>query len=811
MRRREVLKGISTVAGGTLLPASAWSVLAQQPAYSSDSAHEVSNRASAGQDGAGTGRQPVDDVNPIIGTTGTGVRWMMFPGAAMPFGMVKISPDNKAWIGKAGSGRAGYDYKIPTILGFSHIHSWTMGGLMMMPVTGALKLVQGPESGSPESYRSRYRNETEAASPGYYAVTLDDYNIRAELTATTRAGFQRYTFPKADQARILLALAVPGEYDNVVKNAVIRRVSSTEIEGESEQTNDQIYTFQRYTLHFVVRFSKPFDSMGGWAGANITPEAKEIRGSGDVGTFINYQTSEGEVIQVKTGISFVSIEQARLNLDTEMNRFGWKFDAVRRNARETWNHLLRKIEVEGGSETDRIKFYSNLYRSYVARTIFSNVNGKYVDPNGNICQLENPELPMMGCDAFWNTFWNLNQLWGLVNPEILMQWVRSQLQLNDDGGWLSKGPAGLRYSGVMVGEHDIALLVGAWQKGIRSFDGEKAYVAIRHVQTTPGKQYYNDIHSGRWIDGWVGMEQLPSYRDLGYVPVEEAHAWTTLTLEYAYDDWCTAQMAKALGKTDDYQYFSKRAQNYRNIWDASVGYFMPKHRDGRWVEDFSPLDHSTLDHKYYIEGTAWQYSFYVPHDMKGLIGLMGKDEFIRRLNQGFENSRPDFSRGFVDVGNEQNMQAPWLFNYAGAPWLTQKWTREVMEHSYFAEPAGYLGDEDQGQMGSFFVMMAIGLFEMDGGCSIKPIYEIGSPLFSRIVVHLDRKYYPGRQFVIKAQNNSPENVYIQSAMLNGKPLNKPWIYHSDVVKGATLVLTMGSEPNKNWGSAQDAAPPQDEP
>ncbi len=731
---------------------------------------------------------------------------MIFPGAAMPFGMVKLSPDNKAWSGRAGSGRAGYDYKIPTILGFSHIHSWTIGGLLMMPTTGPLKIVQGPESGSPESFRSHFRHETETASPGYYAVTLDDYNLRAELTATTRAGFQRYTFPKSDQARILLAFNVPGEYAMVVKNAIVRKISNTEIEGESEQTNDQIYTFQKYKLHFVVRFSKPFHCMGGWVGSNITSDAKEITGNGDMGAFVNYQTGAGEVIQVKTGISYVSVEQARLNLDTEMNPFAWDFDAVRKNARETWNRLLKKIEVEGDSETDRIRFYSNFYRSYVARTIFSDVNGKYIDPNGVVRKLENPESPMLGCDAFWNTFWNLNILWGLVTPEILSQWASSQLQLSEDGGWLSKGPAGLRYSGVMVGEHDIALLVGAWQKGIRNFDGEKAFAAIKHVQTTPGKQYYSDIHSGRWIDGWVGMEQLPSYRALGYVPVEEASAWTSLTLEYAYDDWCAAQMAKALGKTDDYQYFSKRAQNYHNIWDASVSYFRPRHRDGKWAENFWPSDR-----KGFLEGTAWQYSFYVPHDMRALIELMGKDELVRRLNKGFEDSQPNFARGVVDMSNEQDMQTSWIFNYTGAPWLTQKWTREVMEHSYFAEPAGYIGDEDQGQMGSFFVLIAMGLFEMDGGCSQKPIYEIGSPLFSRIVVHLDERYYSGRQFVIEAKNNSPENVYIQSATFNGKPLNKPWIYHNDVVKGATLVLTMGSEPNTSWGAAPEAVPPQNEP
>ena len=740
-------------------------------------------------------REPVDWVNPSVGTAFPFLRWMVFPGPAMPFGMVKLSPDNR---GPGRHWQAGYDYKINTLLGFSHIHSWTMAGLLMMPTTGPLKLVQGPEEGSPESFRSHYRHETEVASPGYYAVTLDDYKIRAELTATTRAGFQRYTFPKADQARILLVLDVPGEMDTSVDHAVIRRVSSTEIEGESAQHDAYNVKWQKYTLHFVMRFSKPFDSMGGWVGKDVTAQSSEITGHGDVGAFFNYHTTQGEAIEVKSAISLVSTEQARLNLDTEMGRFGWDFDAARKNARDTWNTLLKKIDIEGGSDNDRAKFYSNLYRSYVSRTIFSDANGKYVDPTGKVQQLKNPESPMLGSDAFWNTFWNLNELWGLVTPDVLLQWVNSELKLNDDGGWLSKGPGGLRYSGVMVSEPEIAMIVTAWQKGLRTFDGEKAYAAIKHVMTTPGMMYYQDVNSG-----FVGLEKLIPYRDRGYVPVEDGP--TCLTLDYAFADWCTAQMARALGKTDDYEYFSKRAQNYRNAWNPAVGYFCPRHRDGTWEQGFSPFDH-----KDFVEGSAWQYAWYVPHEVKGLIGLMGKDEFIDRLNQGFENSRPDYASDYkyVNVGNEPNMQAPWLFNYAGAPWLTQKWTREVMEHSYFNAPSGYVGDEDQGQMASFFVMMSMGLFEMDGGCSTKPIYEIGSPLFDRIVIHLDKTYYPGRDFVIETKNNSPENGYVQSATFNGQPLDKPWIYHSDVVKGGSLVLVMGPRPNKGWGSEPDAAPPQ---
>jgi predicted alpha-1,2-mannosidase len=739
-------------------------------------------------------RQPVDWVNPFVGTAQPGLRWMLFPGPAMPFGMVKLSPDNrgpKSW-------DAGYDYANGTIYGFSHIHEWTMTGLLMMPATGPLKVELGPESGSPSSFRSRFCHATESASPGYYAVTLDDYNVRAELTATTRAGFQRYTFPKADQARVIMVLKVPGEYDSVVKGARIRRVSSTEIEGESEQTNaDQGGRFQQYKLHFVIRFSKPFDSMGGWVGPRILSDTSEIVGADNVGAFASYHTEAGEVIEVKTGISLVSIEQARLNLDTEMNRFGWDFDAARQNARDAWNSLLSKIEVTGGTEAERVKFYSNLYHAYVARTIWSDVNGKYVDPLGHVQQLRNPDSPVYGCDAFWNLFWNLNQLWTLLTPQMAAQWVNSELELNDRGGWLARGPAGLRYSGIMVAEHEISLIVSAWQKGIRNFDAEKAFQAIKHVQTTPGFNFYGKD------GGYVGNEKIEVYDKLGYMPIEDGQV--SLTLEYAYDDWCTAQLARALGKMDDYNFFLKRAQNYRHVWDSSVGYFRPRHRDGTWVADFSPFDS-----KNYTEGTAWQYAWFVPHDMKGLVELMGEREFIRRLEEGFENSRPRFDSEdkYVNVGNQPNMQAPWLFNYAGAPWLTQKWVREVMEHSFGDGPQGYVGDEDQGQSGAWYTMSAMGLFEMDGGCALRPIYEIGSPVFDRVVIHLDPKYYPGRRFVIEARHNSPQNVYIQSATLNGKAINQPWIYHSDVMKGGELVLEMGPQPNKNWGSAPQAAPPQ---
>jgi len=629
-------------------------------------------------------------------------------------------------------------------------------------------------------------------------VTLDDYNIRAELTSTTRCGFQRYTFPEAKQARILFDLLTPTEYGYSVLDAKITKVSDTQIEGYSKQQSGGWAPYQQFTLHFVARVDKPFTSMGSWVQDQVKQDVKKVAGKGDVGVFLNFSTKKGDVIQMQTGVSLVSIEQARLNLDTETKPFGWDFDAVRSHQRKVWNDLLSKIEVEGGTAEDRIKFYTNFYRSYCARTIWSDVNGKYVDMYEKVQQLPDPNCPVYGCDAFWNTFWNLNQLWTLLTPEITSRWVKSLLEIDEKGGWLAKGPTGIEYSSIMVASHEIALIVAAWQAGIRDFDAERAFKAMKHIQMEPGRP-----HPG---GGHVGNRHLAQYKELGYVPRPCSN-----TLEYAYDDWCVAQMAKALGKKEDYEHFLKRSQNYKNVFDKSVGYMRPKDAQGNWSKTFDPYRT-----RGFVEGNSWQFTWFVPHDVGGLIQLMGREEFNRRLDEGLEKSKTTnfnasgdrFAEYPINHGNQPNMQSCYLFNYSGKPYLAQKWAREIMERYYGVGPIdGWPGDEDQGQMGAWFVMSALGLFQMDGGCAVKPIYEVGSPLFNRAVIHLDEKYYKGKTFVIEAKNNSRQNVYIQSATLNGKPLTRPWFYQTELVDGGTLVLQMGPEPNKTWGAKAEDAPP----
>lgn len=767
-----------------------------------------------------TAKAPIDYVDPLMGMHDS--RWMLFPGATMPFGMVKLSPDNESdttW-------KAGYDNQVDNIAGFNHIHDWTMAGLMTMPVTGKLYTRPGSEDYvSEKGFRSRIDHSTEQASPGYYSVILEDYGIKAELTTTVRTGFQRYTFPASDSARIMLALHMFCEYPYEVDWASIRKVSDTEIEGFSRHRLFDSYSqlSNDYTVYFVVKLDKPFSSMGTWEADEVEWDSDCIFGQGDIGAFLNFQTRENEVIQMKTGISFVSIEQARLNLQLESDPFGWDFEAVQQQAREAWSTILNTIEVEG-SETDKKKFYTNFYRAYSGRSIFNDVNGKYTDMCEQVAQLPDGEV-IYSSDAFWNTFWNLNQLWALATPDIMNSWVKSLLHFYDRGGWLPNGTTGLEYCDIMVAQHEIPIINSAYQKGIRNYDVQKAYKAIRHSQTAAP-----EAHPGGSL---VGNRQIVPYMKLGYVPFGRKSHYKFMgdfnegpasnTLDYAFDDWNVAMMAKALGKEQDYQTFIRRADNFRNIFNPETKMMCPRLADGTFV-DMDKLqstpEWATHSNSWmgtgFIEGNAWQYTWYVPHDVNAIVGLLGRKEFVSRLNEGFEksarykfNAPNDMFKDYpINHGNQPNMQAAYLFNYAGAPWLTQKWAKAIMNEYYGSTPDhGWLGDEDQGQMGAWYVMSSMGLFQMDGGGSTAPIYEIGSPVFDKVTIHLDPDYYNGSTFTIEAKNISEQNIYIQSATLNGKPLNKPWFYHSELVNGGTLVLNMGPKPNRNWGSAPEAAPP----
>jgi predicted alpha-1,2-mannosidase len=752
-------------------------------------------------------KRPVDYVDPMIGTHDS--RWMQFPGATRPFGMVKLSPDNQetGW-------KSGYEYDIPNIAGFSHVHSWTMAGLLMMPTVGKLETEPGTEEDPDRGYRSRFRHENERAGAGYYSVVLDDSKIKAELTSTIRTGFHRYTFPQSDSARILVDLLTPSEYGYEISYSHIKKVSNSEIEGMCYQQALRKANYNEYVLHFVIRFSKSFESMNGWVQENVYENADFIS-SGfehrDVGAFLNFRTKAGEQIMAQVGISFASVDQARLNLETELSPFNWDFDKVVKDSQDDWNKILSTLDVQSKNEELKTKFYTNMYRAYAGRTIFSDANGKYIDMYEKEQTLPNKDQPIYGCDAFWISFWNLNQLWSLATPEIANNWVVSELEIYEKGGWLAEGPIGIEYSGIMVASHQISLLTNAYHKGIRNFNVAKMFEAIIKQQTEPGRP-----HEG---GGHVGNRNLKDYKELGFVPDDAGPASNTLA--YAYDDWTVAQMAKALGREKDYKTYMKRAFNYKNIFDPEVKFMRRRNRDKTWAS-FSPFGDVAWLGSGWVEGNAWQYTYFVPHDVSGLIQLVGQDEFNKRLDAGFEKSaQHNFNSEHlgsnslegmgvlpINHGNQPNMQAAYLFNHSQKPWLTQKWANEIMLRYYGSTPRnGWLGDEDEGQMGAWFVMSALGLFEMDGGASVKPIYEIGTPKFDKVTINLDPKYYKGGKFTIEAKNVSDANIYIQSATLNGKPLNKPWFYHEELVNGGSLVLKMGPKPNEKWGSAPEAAPP----
>lgn len=731
-------------------------------------------------------KEPADYVDCFLGTSNS--RWMLGPYAQRPMGMVQLGPDNQGnkWMG-------GYEYAISSISGFSHIHAWTMGGLMMMPTTADLALdnpgPDAPYKGANAGYHSRIIKESEKAWPGYYSAYLYDHKVKAEITATTRCGFQKYTFPECKESRILVDLLFPTEWDYgfTVEDAAITKVNDSEIEGYAQCRSGNWSSWNDWTLYFVIRFSKPFDQLNGWNEGREFNDVSSVSGKGDIGVYAVWQTQQDEVILAQSAVSLVSIDGARNNLHSELDRFDWNFDECVKDAYNEWNDLLSKIKIEGGTENDRKKFYTNLYRAFAGKQTWNDSDGRYRDARENIRQLK-PGQNVYGGDAFWNSYWNLNGLWSIVTPEIIDNWVTTQLEMFRHTGWTSKGPAGIEYSGIMEGSHEIALMVAAYQKNIRQ-DGDSIFKAIYKMVTTPG----TNLPYG----GQTGQIDLDYYDRFGYMPMEKNVV--SKTLDYAYDDYCVAQLAKALNHKSEAKRLEKRARNYRNVFHPQYKYVCRRDSSGNWDPEFD-----VFSNKGFIEGNSWQYSWYVPHDIIGVIDIIGHDTALERLSEGFEKSRAhnfaahafDRTMGqsaefYINQGNEVNMSAAFIFNYLGQPRLCQKYTREILDRYYGDSPYhGWEGDEDEGQMGAWFVMSALGLFEMDGGVTADSQLELTSPLFDKITISLDDRYYPGREFIIEAKNNSKDNFYIKHAWLNGQELSEPRIPFSAIKSGGHLIYEM---------------------
>ena len=490
-------------------------------------------------------------------------RWMIAPGPWMPFSMVKLSPDNQdsGW-------QSGYDPSFESIGTFSHIHEWTMAGLGIMPANGPLKTEIGSQSSlvkDANSYRSAIDKTSEETKVGYYKVDLTDYQIKAELTATSRCGFQRYTYPQDKDARVMIDLKIPSEYDYQIVEGSIKQTGARRIEGFSKQLSKNVWSAdadQNYTIYFVIEFNKDIKKFGGWHDHTLW-ETDTMTASYPqrFGCYAEFDTTDYPEVMVRSGISYVDMAGASNNLSNEITEpFGWNFEAVRKHQSDSWNNILNRVRIYSNDYREKARFYTNLYRAF-CRNTFSDADRRWVDAAGNIQKLDDPDAVALGCDAFWNTFWNLNQVWNLIAPEWSSRWVKSQLAMYDANGWLAKGPSGMKYIPVMVAEHEIPLLVSTYQMGIRNYDAEKMFRAIIKMQTTPAQRVAN---------GFAGNRDLETYLQHQYVPADKGRF--SNTLEYSYDDWTVSQLAKALGKEEYYRTFSDRGNWWKNAINPATGY-----------------------------------------------------------------------------------------------------------------------------------------------------------------------------------------------------------------------------------------------
>jgi len=750
-------------------------------------------------------------VNPQIGSVHG--RWFFYTPAAVPFGMAKLAPQTDAYNSPGSWGPVGYDDRHTSIEGFGHFHEFQVGGVVFMPIVGKIKTVPGTLKDPDSGYRSRFDKDTEHAEAGYYTAFLKDYGIKAEITATTRVGYHRYTFPETNEAHLIIDVGHKQGESSTVTEAFARLVGGDEVEGYVI-TYPEYVKFcdpgKRVRMYFVAKLSKAPVSWGSFVNKDVQPDEKETSGVGN-GLYLTFNMKEGEKHEIQTGVSYTSIENARLNLETESK--GNSFDKVRSDAKRLWNERLNKIIVEGGREQDRVKFYTGLYHALLGRGISSDVNGQYPLVDGGIGQIpldENgvPEHHHFNTDGMWGGFWNLTQVWALVCPEYFKEYVQSNIDFYKTRGWLHDGEAtGIYTNGVQTNFQGL-IMASAYNCGIRDFELKKGYeAAVKNELDYTGR----NLGNGKY-DLWYFVLN-------GYVPYKDttiSNGWVfnfgaSHTLEYAFSSYAVAHMAKSMGDTETYNKLIKQAGFYRNIFDPETKFMRPKLEDGKFLVDFDPM----RGWDGFQEGNAYQYTWYVPHDVAGLIDLIGKDLFNKRLEHMFEKSKNSmFGGGSEEIhsfsgvdklynqGNQPCLHDAWLFNYSGEPWNTQKWTREICNVFYGTEPLhgyGYGQDEDQGQLGAWFVLNSLGLFDVQGFSSSKPTMQLGSPMFRKVTIKLDPKYYKGKELVIETKGDVPQNRYVQSVTFNGKNIDNCWIYWDELMNGGTLSFEMGSTPNKKWG------------
>ena len=708
-------------------------------------------------------------VDPFIGT---GEHGHTYPGATMPFGMVQLSPDTREpnW-----DGSSGYHYSDKTIMGFSHTHLSGTGepefcDVLLMPTVGDIQMMVGEEANSSTGYRSKFNHDNEQASPGFYKVLLDDYNVSVELTSTKRSGFHKYTFPESDNSNIIIDL----KHRSKIIESNIHIVNDTVITGLTLSTG---WAVDQH-IYFYAKFSKPFQNTGIAINDTLVDKIDKADGK-NIKAFVSFHTKKDEQIMVKVGISAVSVEGARMNLEAENS--GWNFSEIKARAQKAWNKHLSIIEVEGGTEKQARIFYTSMYHSALAPNLFMDVDSSFRGVDKKVHKANN--FTNYTVYSLWDVFRTQLPLYTILSPSKMNDWIKTAIEMYRISGRLPRWEIQGHLSGHMIGNHSLPLILDAYNKGISDYDVELAYEGMRK-----------------------SMEDISYYNNLGFIPadIEKTGGSVAIVMEYAYNDWCVAEMAKILDKNDDYLLYQQRAQFYKNMFDTVSGFMRPKNKDYTWVTPFDPAEPSG----HYVEGNAFQYSAFVPHDVNGLINLMGGDEmFINWLDTLFTH-KSEFDKNVVDAGgligqyahgNEPSHQIAYLYNYAGAAPKTQKYVREILNALYDDNPEGLSGNEDCGQISAWYVISAMGFYPVLPG---EPIYAIGSPIFDKVTINLEN----GKKFVVRAKNVSDKNKYIQSAKLNGKSYTKSWFDHKDIMNGAELILEMGENPNYNWGTSKEDRP-----
>lgn len=735
-------------------------------------------------------------VNPFIGTEKMG---HTYPGATAPFGAVQLSPDTDT-VSYELNGKynpdvykycAGYRYEDPTIVGFSHTHfSGTghsdLGDFLVMPTVGKLQMNPGTAQNPEKGFRSRFTHNEEFAQAGYYSVNLKDYNIKAELTATTRVGIHRYTFPKSEEAHIILDL-MSGiyNYDGKTVWTYVRVVNDSTVTGY-RQTNGWART---RTVYFAMQFSKPFKSYGRkdfdkqqvyrgfWRKFDQNENFPEIAGQ-KIRMHFDFDTMDREEIMIKFAVSPVSQSNAMLNLKTETP--GWNFDEIKNQTQNAWNKELNKVRIEASQDV-KTNFYTSLYHAFISPTVYMDVNGEYRGLDQEIHQADG--FTNYTTFSIWDTYRALHPLFNILQPARNNDMVKSMLYHYEQNS-LKMLPVWSHYANdnwCMSGYHSVSVVADAIVKG--TFDGDEK-LALDACVETAGKRFY---------------EGIGDYIDLGYIPDEKNGNSVSNTLEYAYDDWAIAQAAKKSGRNDIYETFTRRSQNWKNNFDTSIGMMRPKLKDGTFRKDF---DLQSTNGQGFIEGNSWNYSFFVPHDPDGLAKAMGgKEKLAEKLNVLFTMHLPDeFFAHTEDItregiiggyvhGNEPAHHVAYLYNWSSEPWKTQQTVRHIMEMQYKPTPDGLGGNDDCGQMSAWYIFSALGFYPVAPGSEN---YSLGSPLIDEAMIQLDN----GKILKIKSLNNSKENIFIRKSELNGKEIKDFKIRHSDIVNGGELVFYMSDKPVK---------------